>query len=269
MNISDADTDWQKSDTYNYAKNLVHTDWAWEALRRNGHFQQSWRETHNRFQVLEEHEHLRIIAAPADGGLTRWGCLYTDAPEFNASVATVIWQPQRYSRVLPMRAVMPDGLQQSALFHLRDMRCRTTLLVTPDDAQHLFMGYGRRSFQIAVAGASLLKPVHLLTEAVLDPKNAGLRLKALQCFNDLRVTGRLVRSHIPAQPSSPRMRMVIQALDGALAGVPYRDIAAALFGRARVEKEWDNRNRFLRDRIRRAVKRGRDLMNGGYLKFLR
>ena len=125
------------------------------------------------------------------------------------------------------------------------------------------------SFQIAVTGASLLKPVHLLTEAILDPKNAGLRLKALQCFNDLRATGRLVRSHIPAQPSSPRMRMVIQVLDGALAGRPIATSPWRLFGKARVEKEWDNRNRFLRDRIRRAVKRGRDLMNGGYLKFLR
>ena len=63
--------------------------------------------------------------------------------------------------------------------------------------------------------------------------------------------------------------MVILALDGALAGAAYRDSAIALFGQARVEREWDNRNGFLRDRIRRAVKRGRDLMNGGYLKFLR
>lgn len=64
------------------------------------------------------------------------------------------------------------------------------------------------------------------------------------------------------------MRMVIQALVGALAGVPYRDIAVALLGKVRVEKEWDNRNRFLRDH-RRAVIRGRDLMNGPHLRCLR
>ncbi|HEV2561173.1 MAG TPA: DUF2285 domain-containing protein [Rhizomicrobium sp.] len=269
MRISDASLDWQKSDTYDYGKNLVHTDWAWEGLRRNRHFQQSWQDARNRFQVLEEHDHLRIIAAPEDDGLTRWGCLYTDAPDCNASDATVIWQPERYSRVLPMAAFTPDGAMRAAPFRLHDLRCCATLLMTPDGLQHLFIGNRGRSFQIAVTGASLLKPAHLLTEAILDPKNGGLRLKSLQCFNDLRATGRLVRSHIPAQPSSPRMRMVIQVLDGALAGVPYRDIAAVLFGKARVEREWDNRNRFLRDRIRRAVKRGRDLMNGGYLKFLR
>ena len=269
MVTSDANTNWQKSDTYDYAKNLVHADWAWEGLRRNRHFQQRWQETQHRFQVFEEHDHLRIIAAPdIDHGLVRWGYLYTDVPDCDASNATVIWQPERYSRVLPMAALPPGGAMRAVPFRLHDMGCRTTLLLTPNGAQHLFIGNRGRNFQIAITGASLREPAYLLTEAILDPKNAGLRLKALQCFNDLRTTGRLVRSHIPAQPSSQRMRMVIQVLDGALAGVPYRDIAVALFGKARVEKEWDNRNRFLRDRIRRAVKRGRDLMNGGYLKFL-
>ena len=37
----------------------------------------------------------------------------------------------------------------------------------------------------------------------------------------------------------------------------------------RVERGWDNCKQFLRDRCRRAVKRGRDPMNGGYLRFLR
>ena len=67
MRVSDASLDWQKSDTYDYAKNLVHTDWAWEGLRRNRHFQQRWHETQDRFQVLEDHDRLRIIAAPEDG----------------------------------------------------------------------------------------------------------------------------------------------------------------------------------------------------------
>lgn len=62
--------------------------------------------------------------------------------------------------------------------------------------------------------------------------------------------------------------MVLQALDGWLAGAPYRDIAVALFGEARVEADWTDPRRHLRDRVRRAVRRGRALMGGGYRTFL-
>ena len=58
-------------------------------------------------------------------------------------------------------------------------------------------------------------------------------------------------------------------LDGSLAGASHRNIAIALFGPERVEADWNDPGENLRDRVRRAVKRGRDLMNGGYLKFLR
>jgi hypothetical protein len=53
-----------------------------------------------------------------------------------------------------------------------------------------------------------------------------------------------------------------------LAGVPDRQIATALFGGARVEADWNHPGQHLRDRVRRAVGRGRALMNGGYLKLL-
>ena len=272
MRVFDTNLDWQKSDTYDYADNLVHTDWAWEGLRRNRHFQQRWHETQDCFQVLEDHDRLRIIAVPEDGQvLARWGCLYTDAPYRNASAATVIWQPERYSRVLPMEAFARDNRPQASadLFRLREMCCHLTLLLQKDGPQHLFVRDGGPGFQLVVTGASLLEPVHLLADAVLNPKDARMRLAAMQCFNDLRTTGHLVQSHRPVAPTTKRLRMVLQALDGALAGARQRDIAIALYGEARVERDWHYKHNYLRDHVRRAIKRGRDLMNGGYLRFLR
>jgi hypothetical protein len=61
----------------------------------------------------------------------------------------------------------------------------------------------------------------------------------------------------------------MQALDGALAGASYREIAEVLFGKTRTESEWHGSNSHLRDHVRRAVKRGEMLMNGGYRSFLR
>ena len=63
--------------------------------------------------------------------------------------------------------------------------------------------------------------------------------------------------------------IVLQALDGALAGATQREIAIAIFGAARTECAWRDAGGHLRDTIRRAIRRGRFLMNGGYLGLLR
>jgi hypothetical protein len=62
--------------------------------------------------------------------------------------------------------------------------------------------------------------------------------------------------------------LVLRALDGSIAGASHREIGAVLFGKARVERDWADPGDHLRDNVRRAIKRGRSLMNGGYSKFL-
>lgn len=64
------------------------------------------------------------------------------------------------------------------------------------------------------------------------------------------------------------MRWVLRALDGSIAGASHREIGIVLFGKARVERDWADPGDHLRDIVRRAIKRGRSLMNGGYKRFL-
>lgn len=149
------------------------------------------------------------------------------------------------------------------------MHCNATLLLTKDGLQHLLVRDGSRGFQLRIHGHSLLDPVHLVADVVLDPKEALVRLKTIQCFNDLRATGKLVPSHFPTESATPRLRRVMQALDGALSGASHREIAEVLFGKARTDREWRDTSNHLRDHVRRAVKRGEELMRGGYLAFLR
>ncbi|MER8383118.1 DUF2285 domain-containing protein [Mesorhizobium sp. M1399] len=59
-----------------------------------------------------------------------------------------------------------------------------------------------------------------------------------------------------------------RALDGSLAGASHREIAEALIGQRLVHSDWNDPRDHLHDRMRRAVSRGRALMNGGYLDFL-
>ncbi|MCA0048234.1 DUF2285 domain-containing protein [Mesorhizobium sp. B283B1A] len=63
-----------------------------------------------------------------------------------------------------------------------------------------------------------------------------------------------------------RLAFVLRALDGALAGASRREIAETLTSEGRVQTDLERSWRS--SRVRRAVSRGRPLMNSGYRDFL-
>jgi hypothetical protein len=65
-----------------------------------------------------------------------------------------------------------------------------------------------------------------------------------------------------------RLTLMLRALDGHLTDASYREIAEALFGAQRVQREsWKTSS--LRDQTIRLVKGGVELMRAGYRKLLR
>jgi len=149
-----------------------------------------------------------------------------------------------------------------------EVGCRTTVLLLPDGTQHVLLQDGGQTLQLAVAGASVFSPVRLLTDAVIDPRHFRARLDALTGLNGLIVDGKFPSRNRSDDSRRRRLRVVLQALDGWLAGTSQRDIGVALFGEARVEADWRDPRDYLRDQVRRAVRRGRELMDGGYRKLL-
>lgn len=257
--------DWSLRSSYEYAVALTPRDWAWEFLRRNPEFQMAWWQSRDTFEITFSNSTLTIIHARTDAlAAENWGCFYTDAPDIDARSANVFWSPAHFATILHMHAVSTDARSNMAPFDLRQQTCPASLLFAADSTQHLLFHGRGHGIQLAVSGASLLEPVHLLADPVFNVGEARQRLEALARFNDF-VAG------LPPPVGRKAMRLgkILQALDGSLAGAPHRDIAVALFGTERVEADWNDPGQNLRDRVRRAVKRGRDLMSGGYLKFLR
>ena len=259
--------DWSLRSSYDYVTQLIHRDWAWEWLRRHPEFQMAWWKSRDTFEIAFSDSTLTIIHANANtSALKRWGCLCTGRPDIDARSANVFWLPSQTAGILRMHAVPANAKLDTTLFDLRRQPCPVSLLTMPDGMQHLLFNGTGHGIQLAVSGASLLEPVYLLADSLLGRREAKSRIEALHRYNDF-IAG------TPSPPSTneqtKRLRQVLQALDGSLAGASNRDIAIALFGPERVEADWTDPGENLRDRVRRAVKRGRDLMNGGYLKFLR
>jgi hypothetical protein len=65
-----------------------------------------------------------------------------------------------------------------------------------------------------------------------------------------------------------RLHHALIALDESLAGKTYRQIAITIFGEKRVAEEWQGPSLFLKDRTRRLVAKGTELMKGGYRELL-
>jgi len=162
-----------------------------------------------------------------------------------------------------------DAAVDAGRFSLDDMQIPSVLLLMPERKQSVLFLDSGRGLQVSISGESVRQPVLLSADAVPGHGDYKRQIKSLACFNDLRITGRLVPCHYLKSSGSDRLRDVIHALDCSLAGMSWEEIATALFGDEAVRKSWRDPNRCLYQHTHRLVKRGRELMNGGYLRFLK
>jgi len=124
------------------------------------------------------------------------------------------------------------------------------------------------TFSMAYTWSKVLDVADTPTTAVNPDLNVRLRNYGPAGFDS---RNNMTLSYVYSLPSPMgRMRSQVfqQALDGWQAEVSHRDIGIALYGDARVERDWMHPGDNLRDQVRRAIRYGRDLMADGYKRFL-
>ena len=190
-------------------------------------------------------------------------------PRGNALDADVFWQPGTSSFVLPLLAQPRQADNPALELNLARLRCRISIFEASDDLQHVLFASSARRLQLALRGGSILGRVRLFADVIVPPELLERRLLLLRRLSDLVAIGDLRDALYTSDPRSRRWRFVLQALDGSLARAPQHEIAQALFEPLRVEANWRDPRDHLRDQVRRAVRRGRWLMQGGYLNLLK
>lgn len=246
--------DWRRPDTYAYTETLTRIGWAWEFLRRNPAFQADLgsRPSQSSKEVSERSD------------LKRWGICFAESAARAVSKAKLFWDPQQCAHVLPLT------LGPSAYTELLTLKT-VSPIATLNSAQgrHILFCEGAWHLQVWARLEPQIDDRRILTDAVLSTSTFMPRLRSLACFNDLLCAGHLLGRYFPPEPRQYRMTAVLRCLDAILKGAAHRDIAIALHGRKRVDTDWGDPREHLRDTVRRALGRGRSLMNGGYLKLLR
>lgn len=181
--------------------------------------------------------------------------------------ARVFWDPAVCPHTLPLAAPDGSGRRRALLRVLDHVTCQRVVLHTADGAHVLFFEQGR-PLQLFFRTMGSYDSFGLVTDAVVRPKDLAIRLRSLACFNELLVLGRILPRHFRPDPRGRRLSTALQALDGDQSGATHREIAVALYGRRFVDADWADPRENLRDMVRRAIRRGRAIMSGGYLQLL-
>jgi hypothetical protein len=248
------ESDWLAADGYNHLDFLGSTAFAWEFLKRNPDYQVTYRSIASKGDTtLETSEQVA----------QQWGLHFMADPDLRTDRAHVAWlwhlnpatvvivpAPDEYTETLPINGLTPAFSR------------RTT------DGEHWVLGQGGDALQVAlIDGANTAR-----SAAVVIPFNPchQIRIKAARRFWEAITTGHVsgpTPDGLTAQQRS-RLKLILRALDGRLAGCSYREIAEVLFGPNSVPagRAWATHE--LYGRTRRLCSRGLDLMNGGYLDLL-
>lgn len=243
-------------------------DWAWEFLRRNGDYVADWRSS--------VPQHLPCIMLKDGTKLLRlrrrfpqaekWGLYAFADPRLCAHRTTAFWHVSALKRVVRLSARNP-GEGEASVRRLADFNAERHAVIGVDGVPLVVMKRNGVRVPLEIRGLSVLTaaftPVYELHD--LDDLTAQAELlKCLQRFTDADFRG----VQKPSFAADERLHQALIALDESLKGKTYRQIAIAIFGEKKVAEEWHSHSQFLRDRTRRLVAKGTELMKGGYRHLL-
>jgi hypothetical protein len=242
-------------------------DWAWEFLRRNADYVADWR--------CSVPRHLPLVTLSDGTKLLRlrrrfpraehWGLYAFANPALGGRDAPVFWHAEALKRVVRLNAGKLSGRDEVTTRRLSDFKIDRRAVVGVDGLPLVVMKARGTHVAVAIQGLPVLTskftPVFELHD--LDDLSAQTELlKRLQRFTEP------VPIQKPPFTIDERLHHALIALDESLAGKTYRQIAITIFGEKRVAEEWVGPSQFLKDRTRRLVAKGTELMKGGYRDLL-
>lgn len=242
---------WHPPAAYLYVLHLDRTSLAWEYLRRNPGYRLDWHR--HRAQPRERAKH--------------WGLRLLEDPDRDAREAQPDWLTgPAIAQIHPDAHPLPDApqFQLWALPGHKELRLDGTRL-------RLAVRMPGRDVHLALA-SDLEAGMAYTSTAAVGRVGGSTRPRARVRADDLAFVvspeARMPGIACDRPRSGPLQEMhTLQALDGVACGASLRAIALALHGEEAVAAGW-HADGDLRAQVRRLVRRGQTLTQGGYLRLL-
>jgi hypothetical protein len=189
----------------------------------------------------------------------------------NAVTASTFWSAAHLLSTLPVlaRRASPDP-EHPPDVDLRHLSTVRRILIDGCGTEHIVLQAGFHAITLRSQGVSVLQaPVNLtfLIHGLPGVATAPRLLRLARSLLDPTLDPRL-QDGGPA-PWYRKLNEALVALDGYQAGASQREIAAVLYGRSSAEAAWRNGDFSFKQRVHRAVAKGRALSAGGYVALLR
>jgi hypothetical protein len=246
--MAEASSDhWHPGAAYLYALHLDDPALAWEYLRRDPGYRRDW--LLNR-RDLDAAQH--------------WGLRLLEDPGLDARDAHPAWFPDHDTvvQLYPDADPPPNALP----FEFWRIPGEKQLI---HDGRRLLLMARLPGCCLRLALAPALEDGMAYVHAVRACQNPCARYRALAGELDtLQAAHDTTSAVTKPRPSTSSMLELhtLQALDGTLAGASLRTVADVLFGAEAVATGW-HADGDLRARVRRLVRRGLNLMHGGYRRL--
>jgi Uncharacterized conserved protein (DUF2285)/Family of unknown function (DUF6499) len=260
-------TAWDKKrDDYVYARELDEPGWAWEFLRRNEDFRRDYRMNRAGDPVAIRHvsgatlyrPHRRFLDAET------WGLVLFADPDRSAAESDIFWQPELLTHAVHCHC-KPSNDNATEQLSLSSFQGRRAVLVSSDN-EHIAVSCTQKSSHLLVTSGTLLfgsSTITFLHQGLSTAANHHRTTQILKQFVSAKAA-----TTPPQHRADSKYLDYLIALDGHLEGRSYREIANVLYGAGTVGPYWTDDSRGYKLRVRRAVKRGIALMNGGYRALL-
>ncbi len=144
-----------------------------------------------------------------------------------------------------------------------------TIVVSRDGSEQLVLSDGYRRIRVDVRCGSLQEGPVRLSYELQGLAGTEFKLLTLRRFIALCRLGRFARNLHPPERLAPRWVAALRVYDAILEGTTQRVITAVLYGNKSIAVSQESGSDFLRLRVQRLVRHGRNMVSGGYLELLR
>jgi hypothetical protein len=260
-------TAWERRlEDYAYTVGLDRPGLAWEFLRRNASYIHDVQDNPSSIPKAALHSSGAQVFTLRQREMLaeNWGLVTPVDPTKCAGDATIFWLSSRMNSIIPCHANASND-NRAETINLSQFKGQKFVLLT-SAGEYLVIRDHHNTARLIITGKSILTGDCVFSFSFVGIENAISRLHVLRDLQ--QVMSASPKLSTPVWSSNCKYRDYLVALDGHLAHRTYRDIAEVLYGSERVKDVWTNETRHLKDKVRRAVQAGIELMNGGYLKLL-
>ncbi|WP_143199110.1 DUF2285 domain-containing protein [Bradyrhizobium sp. NAS80.1] len=242
-------------------------DWAWEFLRLNKDYVADWRRSLPRhLPCIRLNDGTQLLRLPRRfPHAEKWGLHAFADPALRPDQAPVFWHANALKRAVRVNAKRPSGDEDERVYRLTDFKADRRAVIGVDGIARVLMKGRGTQVAVEIHGLQVLTAPFAPGFELNDLSALGAQtelLKRLQRFTEPDIR------EIQKTAYEERLHHALIALEESLSGKTYRQIAITIFGEKKVAEEWQGPSQFLKDRTRRLVAKGTELMKGGYCELL-